>query len=493
MKRIKIAPSVGLCAAFLGLAVGFVACQSHQSSLASQQSQTSQSSANDLKIVDNPSGGQFAYGSLTGQGSKVDALVYMLRQVHDHFGDKPQVGKFFQSRDGNSLATFFTLNARKMGGQAITGLVIVSMPGQSAPQVAVLYDSSKRFVSTEPALLKSLSAAWQHGTAAPSGEAASPSSAPGQVAAPQPKGGPEHLTKVTGGDHSAVVGLPDGWRLTHVAGGTLMAEGTRGEVVNLGLIYQQIIDPNNPKSQSITRMPNYSRTPHLICALNGDLFSAFVNVSNQVRHNNGKSQGTYKLISSKNLPSDGGAAAPVQAIFTVDMHDGVGPRKGSARIGVMALRGAPTWAMTVSTSNIPVKYADAEEATLMAVIRSYSQDANVIAREGAADLDRIHQVGVRTQIQVDAANQRREQSSKAYEEHRQQLNQNSSEFNQHMGNIDWSSKLTQDYILDRSVVKDNDYDATATTGNKFADSLVRTNPNRFEIVQNQDLIRGRDY
>jgi hypothetical protein len=463
MKRIKIAPSVGLCAAFLGLAVGFVACQSHQSSLASQQSQTSQSSANDLKIVDNPSGGQFAYGSLTGQGSKVDALVYMLRQVHDHFGDKPQVGKFFQSRDGNSLATFFTLNARKMGGQAITGLVIVSMPGQSAPQVAVLYDSSKRFVSTEPALLKSLSAAWQHGTAAPSG------------------------------DHSAVVGLPDGWRLTHVAGGTLMAEGTRGEVVNLGLIYQQIIDPNNPKSQSITRMPNYSRTPHLICALNGDLFSAFVNVSNQVRHNNGKSQGTYKLISSKNLPSDGGAAAPVQAIFTVDMHDGVGPRKGSARIGVMALRGSPTWAMTVSTSNIPVKYADAEEATLMAVIRSYSQDANVIAREGAADLDRIHQVGVRTQIQVDAANQRREQSSKAYEEHRQQLNQNSSEFNQHMGNIDWSSKLTQDYILDRSVVKDNDYDATATTGNKFADSLVRTNTNRFEIVQNQDLIRGRDY
>jgi hypothetical protein len=42
-------------------------------------------------------------------------------------------------------------------------------------------------------------------------------------------------------------------------------------------------------------------------------------------------------------------------------------------------------------------------------------------------------------------------------------------------------------------VKDVEYDDRATVGNRFADSLVKANPNRFEIVQNQDLIRGRDY
>jgi hypothetical protein len=42
-------------------------------------------------------------------------------------------------------------------------------------------------------------------------------------------------------------------------------------------------------------------------------------------------------------------------------------------------------------------------------------------------------------------------------------------------------------------VKDVDSGDRATVGNRFADSLVNANPNRFEIVQNQDLIQGRDY
>ena len=62
-----------------------------------------------------------------------------------------------------------------------------------------------------------------------------------------------------------------------------------------------------------------------------------------------------------------------------------------------------------------------------------------------------------------------------------------------MGDLDWSSKVTQNYILDRSVVKDNEWDERGTVGNRFADSLVKANPDRFEIVPNQEMIRGRDY
>jgi len=62
-----------------------------------------------------------------------------------------------------------------------------------------------------------------------------------------------------------------------------------------------------------------------------------------------------------------------------------------------------------------------------------------------------------------------------------------------MDDIDRGSKMTQDYILDRSVVRDNDLNERGTVNNSYADSLVRANHDRFELVGNQDLIRGKDY
>ena len=53
--------------------------------------------------------------------------------------------------------------------------------------------------------------------------------------------------------------------------------------------------------------------------------------------------------------------------------------------------------------------------------------------------------------------------------------------------------MNQDYILDRSVVRDNELSERGTVTNNYADSLVRANPDRFHIVANQDLLRGKDY
>ena len=484
MSRIQIAfPSV-LCTIFISLAVGIAAGQTRPGST------TSPASAGTLKIVNGPSGGQIAYGSLTGQGTKTDAMIYLLREVHKYFGDKPQVGKFFQSHDGESLATFFTLNAK--GGKQMAGLVLVTMHDKSAPQVAVLYDYADHFSSSEPALMKALSTA-QQGAAAPSGAGGEPAAAQ-RPASAAPRSGPEQLNMVTGGDRSAVVGLPAGWRLTALyGGGQLTAEGPHGEMVELGILYQQIVDPTR-NNRLTAGIPNYNNTPHLVCPMTRDLYSAWVSVSNQARRIKGLPQGAYTLISQKNLPGGQGAQIlPVQAIYTVDFHDGVGPRKGSAGIFPYSPLGSPSWAMNVSASNIPIQYAEAEEATLLAVIHSYSQDANVIAREGRADLGRIQEDGRRAQIQVDAANARREASNQAYEAHNQQLNQNRSAFDQHNADIDWQSKINQDYILDRSVIRDTADTVHATTGNNLADALVRSNPNKLEYVPNQQLVQGVDY
>jgi cell division protein FtsB len=144
-------------------------------------------------------------------------------------------------------------------------------------------------------------------------------------------------------------------------------------------------------------------------------------------------------------------------------------------------------------SNIPAKYGTAMDPTLVAVVESYSQDAAVIGREGAADLSRIHQQGLANQAQTDAINQRRENSANAYEAHRQQLNQNNAADDSHNAEIDWQSKINQDYILDRSVIRDSPETFHALAGNDLADALVRSNPTTLEYVPNQELIRGRDF
>jgi hypothetical protein len=140
-----------------------------------------------------------------------------------------------------------------------------------------------------------------------------------------------------------------------------------------------------------------------------------------------------------------------------------------------------------------MQYAESEEATILAMVHSYSQDANVIAREGRADLGRIQEEGRRTQIQVDAANARREASNQSYEAQRRQFNQNVSAIDQHNADIDWQSKINQNYILDRSVIRDSADTVHATGGNNLADALVRSNPTKLEYVPNQQLIQGVDY
>lgn len=445
-----------------------------------------------LKTVDNPGGGQFVYGSLTGQASKVDALVYMLHLIHSHFGDKPQVGKFLQSRDGSSLATFFTLNAKTLGGRPISGLVIISMPDNGTPQAAVLYDDSKSFVSTEPSMMKSLTTAWQGSLGGASGSAGGGSAE--QVA--QSSSGPQQLYPATAGDHSAMIKMPPGWKLLRVGGGALIAEGDRGEMVMMGLIFQNIINPQNPQSQRLISGPMAARGPKVVCPFSDNLFADYVCVFNQTRRNNGKPQGSFNFMGLAPQPAGSQSVGhPIVARFTVDFNDGMGLRNGSVWLSLMGPMNprAETWAMMASMSNIPQKYGSAVDPTLKAVVESYSQDAAVIGREGAADLTRIQQQGRANQAQSDAINQRRENSANAYEAHRQQLNQNDAVNDQHNANIDWQSKINQDYILDRSVIRDTAETVHATASNNLADALVKSNPNQLEYVPNQQLIRGVDY
>ena len=110
-----------------------------------------------LKTINNPGGGQIVYGPLTGQPSLQGAMVTMLRNVHNHFGDRPEIGRFYQARGTNSAATLFTLMAKSPAGKRIRGMVIVSSAKPNQPvDAAVIYDDADRFGTTWSAMMQTL-------------------------------------------------------------------------------------------------------------------------------------------------------------------------------------------------------------------------------------------------------------------------------------------------------------------------------------------------
>jgi hypothetical protein len=104
----------------------------------------------------------------------------------------------------------------------------------------------------------------------------------------------------------------------------------------------------------------------------------------------------------------------------------------------MHVAGLPTWALTASGSNAPETVFDAQNPTIMAMVHTYSQNAGVIGKETQAVISNIHAVGAASAAQAQAADQRREASSAAYDSH--------------MDAIGSQSKAFEDYTLDRSVV-----------------------------------------
>ena len=423
-----------------------------------------------LKSISNPGGGQIIYGPVNGVTSMPQAMGAVLRYVHTTFGDRPQIGKFFQPKDGSSVATFFTLNAKtQTGTKKISGLVIIALPrGNNQPAAAVLFDDPAHFPKTERAMMKTLNEAWhKDGTIAASQPAAANS-----PAAPAPSGGPVSLRQATAGDRSASIGLAPGWQITSVAGGHLSAEGPNGELIDIGGMFQGIRDPRS-MNQPGPYAPR-SNAPVLVAPRDGDLFSSYVSIVNQVRQSRGKPPANFRLISSQKVPPQA-----LQAIFEADLHDGKGMRKGSVRLDPILPRNMSNWAMTVTVTDAPVTVFEAQNPVMMAMYKSYSQDRAVIGREQQAVIDRIHATGARAAEQAKDADARRIASSNT--------------FNQHMDNIDRSSKAFQNYQFDSSQLQDNYNNTRGTIDNFAADALVRSDPDRFQIITRPDFIRGLDY
>ena len=135
--------------------------------------------------------------------------------------------------------------------------------------------------------------------------------------------------------------------------------------------------------------------------------------------------------------------------------------------------------MTISGSNVPKQLWDEDWPTVKAIVASYRQNGQVINAQTATVINNIHATG-------EAARKRAEATSAANDAH-------NAAFDAHMDDLSRNSKVFENYQLDRTVIQDNDNSTRGTTGYALGDALVKADPNRFQYVPNQDLLKGVDY
>ncbi len=428
-----------------------------------------------LKTIDNPGGGQIIYGPLDDQSSMQNAMITMLRNIHGHFGNRPEIGRFFQTRGNDSLATFFTVTAKNQGGKHIAGLVIVAMPNGSKPAAAVLYDDADRFGKTMNPMMKKLNEVW-HVEAA---KGAQPSSG----GAPARSAPVQELHETRFPDNSGTIGLPTGWQIVSARGGAVITSGPNGEFVAVGLIHT-MFDPSTQQGQSMIRYEtSQGRRPlpsqFSVYPYGRDLVEAFVAYQKQAAERSNLPVPTLTVTSRTKTPPNQFTADGTTIIGELDMHDGKGPLTSLILIGAMNRVGPAQWGMTVTRVSAPKKMAAEEWSTLLAIANSVKQNGAVIQAETNVVIGQIHQVGEAARKQAEAqhaANDAHNASVEARWDSQARM-----------------SKSFQDYTLDQSVIVDTHTGEHATAWNQTADLLVKADPNRFQYVAKQDFIKGVDY
>jgi hypothetical protein len=415
---------------------------------------------NGLKVIDNPGGGQVIYGPVVNQTTPQGAMIAVLRYLHTHFGDRPQVGKIFQARDGQSFGAFFLVTAKSQGNKPLAGLVLVSMPRGAQPAAAILYDDSSRFAKTEPVLFRKLTEAWKRDATQP---ASANAAAPGNI---------PPLTPTRFPDGSGAVNLPTGWRVSFASHGSAKIDGPRGESVLLSNTVGPIYDPRNPYVQSRMRYANPNN--HLFFCATSDALDTYLCALRHVAP-----QVSFQLKNSRAIPPQRRAVQAVLIDADIDRHDGKGPQSCELGLSITAITQMGDRTLGINGTCAPQALAAQEQPTLKAIYDSYTMNGQVVSSEFAADQARSRAAGNNAKI---AANQ-----AHATEDAR------SAAFQAHMDNIDRFSKSFQNYQLDQTELQDNNLNARGAVPNSLADALVKANPDRYQIVPTQDFLKGSDF
>jgi hypothetical protein len=428
-----------------------------------------------LKIIDNPGGGKIVYGGVDGQTTEAGAMGAVLRSLHNQYGDRPQVGKVFQVRGTNSVAVFFTLIKRSQGNTQVAGMLIVSKTGAESVEAALVSDDAARFGSTINPMLKTLFGVWR-----PGGDGRGSGAAGASSAAP--------LHQFVLNDRSASVSLPDGWTVQPSSGmGTIIASGPNGETVALDYPFLAM-DLRNPRvvrlkawSESQGRNTVYART--LYYPYGTDLAKTFVDLNAMYRQKRGLPVPSIQIASETPVPSPGAAAHCARLTGQIDAQDGKGGNEMNAIFCMGPLAPGGDYGSAVYYTAVPLQFADKERATMGAILASFNVNQAVVNAQAAAiakpAIDAIHETGRRAAQQAADAHAANDAHNRAVEAQ--------------WDSQDKHNQAFSNYLLDQTVIQDNESNTHATVWNQTADALVRNNPQRYEYVDTPNFWKGVDY
>ncbi len=415
--------------------------------------------AQTLTVIKSPTGSEIVYGPLDRQAGIDDGLIYILKQVHGHYGAKPELGQFFKAKGADAIGTFFQVEDKNFTHRPQSGLVLLTKQSDGTVQAAVLTDTVDHFKTSINGMLRQVESVWYGSNGA---QGASKPVQPLQTF-PFPDG-------------SGTIDLAAGWRPLAARAGGVIAVGPKGETLEASC-YLGVLNSESPQVRrrlsSGQGLPgNYAAAPS-----NAGPSDTFNLLYNQLRQKHGLPTGQAHVTVAKTEHTQLGT----EYVMSGDFQD---PQTGPQKIIVRMSAGPVNprtggWGCMMSSVTAPATIFADERPTLLAMVNSLSQNDSVIRGEGNAASDRIRAYGERVRANTTA-------KQKA--------------FDQYMSGIDAMhdnqaahSAAFQDFLLDQSVVEHTPSGLHARLYNDDANALVQSNPDKFQIVPGSQYIKGRDY
>jgi hypothetical protein len=434
------------------------------------------------------------------------AMSKLLNMVQTNCGEKPKVGRVFQFRGSNSVGVFFTVTDHPEGNLPLAGLVIGASTGSNQAEAAMVYNKASEFSTTINPMLQQLASVWHPG--APAAATAST----GQKTSTPSSGSTIKLQKVKLQDSTAVVALPAGWTIDPKSGGggaLLHGPHNATAVLNNYFIAQ------DPSGSGYSMMMRYGGKPlkgMIIHPSNADLVKALPELINLFRQSMGQGpiqvnidhaemvyppSGAYfegercVRAVSENSPTEAKVVLyRVTCAFAPDQYgqyhflDSFVAIPDGTPGQVFALGEAIIGGYQVDEALVEQR-ASAEAAPHIAHLKQVDQ-----AQRAAVEANTARIVGNIQRIGADATARMNNIENANEEQHR----------NWSAGETEISRQTqgVSNYLLDQSVVEDNNMYGNGTVGhgtvwNNTAELLVKSDPNRYSYVQQPNYWEGTDF
>jgi hypothetical protein len=302
---------------------------------------------------------------------------------------------------------------------------------------------------------------------------------------------------VTAPDNSVALSVPAGWTVNPNSGrGAIIVMGSNGEQIGLGM-NRGGIDPTNPFRVRMAQQ-HYSLIPPgtVVYAFRGDVTKEFTNLLQAWRKAGGQGPAPIQITSIEPMPTSPGNHC-AQASGQMD-PDGRGMQ--AFRTSICAsdpTRDYGSYSINVNHSLFPLALVDKDKELFSAILKTYQPNVQVINQEMAAELKQKQQSDQQTLAWGQQySNQIKQTGAQATARMNATEAANDAQHAGYWAQQDGNAKNGQafsNYLLDQTVIQDASHNAHGTVWNQAADALVKSNPNRFSIVQTPNFWKGIDY